>query len=363
MRPSGARCVDLLRSILAILALAFAGGVFAETDERDAVIEDLRRRIEQLEKRFEEKPAPPPAPAPPPVAKPPAAAPKPAASEEAGREDEAARALERTLVRQGGLVLAPGAREFDPGLQYSYRSFEGLRIVTQGGIAQVAEQDVKRDELEASVGLRLGLPRDFQIEVRVPFVALREDVVSAGTLSERSSTAGAGDLELALTKQLSRERGSRPSLLASLHWRVPSGRHQLGELSPGGGFHQLQGGLTAVKRQDPLVFFGTLSYAAVLKRTRDAAEVDPGDAIGMKFGTLLAASPETSLRAGIELSRSRRTKINDAPAPGTETTLGMLELGLATLLSPRTLFDFQFGVGLTRDAPDFRIRLSLPTRF
>src|SRR5688572_746659 len=95
-------CVALCaepRTLIALLALLLASEAFpqtetsAQTDTRDARMEELRRRIELLEKRLDEKPAPPP-----PPATAPAPAPKPAASEEAGREDEGARALERTLV-------------------------------------------------------------------------------------------------------------------------------------------------------------------------------------------------------------------------------------------------------------------------
>jgi hypothetical protein len=361
MRSFAAHCVDF-RFTLAVLAFAVAADAGAQADSRDVIIEQLQRRIELLERRLEEKPAPPVAPTPPSVAKPAPPPPKPTASEQAGAEDEGGRALERTLVREGGLVLPPGGREVEPRLQYSYRSFQGLRIVTVGGVVQVAERDEKRDELEASLGVRYGLPNGLQAEARIPYLAISEDLTT-GTDSERRSTSGPGDLELGLTKQLSRERAARPSLLASLLWRVPTGRHNLGQPSPGGGFHHLQAGVTAVKRQDPLVFFGTLSYTAVLERSREGAEVDPGDVVGMRFGGLLAASPETSLRAGFELSRARRTKVNDASLAGSESTIGMLQIGIATLLSSKTLFDLQLDVGLTNDAPDFRLRISLPTRF
>jgi uncharacterized membrane protein len=107
-----------------LLALVLASEAFPQTDTspqpdtRDALVEELRRRIELLERRLEEKPAPPSQSASPPPAAAPAPAPKPTASEEAGREDEGARALERTLVRAGGLVLPQGAFEFEPRLQY-----------------------------------------------------------------------------------------------------------------------------------------------------------------------------------------------------------------------------------------------------
>ncbi|HKQ27835.1 MAG TPA: hypothetical protein VJT77_04490, partial [Burkholderiales bacterium] len=170
-------------------------------------------------------------------------------------------------------------------------------------------------------------------------------------------------IEIGLTKQLFTERGSRPSVLAALTWKSASGRNDPTQLSPGSGFHQLQGGFTAVKRQDPLVFFGAWSYAATLARMRDGNKVDPGDSVGIKGGVLLAASPETSLRAAVDLSWFSRTKVGGIAIPGTDATVAVLELGFASLLNARTLFDLQFGIGLTPDAPDFRLRISLPIRF
>jgi hypothetical protein len=142
-----------------------------------------------------------------------------------------------------------------------------------------------------------------------------------------------------------------------------SSPNQLGRLSPGSGFPQLQAALTAVRREDPLVFFGTASYSRVFKRERSGSDVDPGDAIGLKGGTLLAASPENSLRASLELSRVGRTRIAGMDVPGSDTTVGILEVGLSRVLTRRTLLDVQIGIGLTADAPDFRLRVAVPIRF
>ena len=333
-----------------------AGEAFAQTDSRDALIDELRRRIEVLEQRLEEKP-----PAPPPAA--PKLPPKPAASEEAGRSDEGGRALERTLVRAGGLVLPKGMFELEPRLQYSYRGFEGLRIVTVGGVAQIAPQDISRNQLEASLALRAGLPWSMQAEIRVPYVWANEDRTTLSASRESDSVSGLGDIELALAKQFLDERRGRPAVLGSLNWKSVTGEHELGRLSPGSGFPQLQGALTAVMRQDPLVFFGTASYAHVFKRDRGGAEVNPGDSIGLKVGSILAASPETSLRAAFDFTRTSRARVGGASVAGSDATVGIVEIGLATLLTGKTLLDVELGIGVTPDAPDFRVRLALPIRF
>jgi hypothetical protein len=312
----------------------------------------LRERIQVLEKRLEAQ-KPPSVPV----------APKPAASEQTAREDEAARALERTLVRTGGLVLPKGAWEIEPLLQYSYRGSDQLRIVLVNGVAQVAQQDRSRDDLEASIGLRAGLPFSMQVDLRVPYVWLREDRSTAGASSEVARTSGLGDVEIGLTTQLANEVRGRPALLASLRATLTTADHDFGELSRGSGFPQIQAALTAVKREDPLVFVGSLTYAWTFDRSYGGANIDPGNVSGVNAGILLAASPDTSLRAGFALQWSGRTTVAGASVAGSDTTVAMLELGLATLLSSRTLLDVQFGVGVTPDAPDFRLRVSLPVRF
>jgi hypothetical protein len=365
-----------------LLAITLAGECAAQADSRDVLIEQLRQRIETLEKRLENVPPAPAAPASPQpdieklreqiqllekrleAQKPPSvAAPKPAASEETAREDEGARALERTLVRTGGLVLPKGAWEIEPLLQYSYRGSDQLRIVLVNGVAQIAQQDRSRDDLEASIGLRAGLPFSMQADVRIPYVWLREDRATVGASDETARTSGLGDLDIGLTTQLANEVRGRPALLASLRATLTTGDHDFGQLSRGSGFPQIQAGLTAVKRDDPLVFVGTLTYAWTFDRSYQGANIDPGNVFGASAGMLLAASPDTSLRAGLNLQWSGRATVAGASVAGSDTTVAMLELGLATLISARTLLDVQFGVGVTPDAPDFRLRVSLPVRY
>lgn len=356
MPPFVLRYGSSLLYVLFAAAVGMAPQANAQKDERDELIDNLHRRIDALERRLSETPpAPPPAQSAKPPVKPP--------TEASAEKDESARALERTLVREGGLVLPAGAFEVEPRLEYTYRGTDALAIVTEAGLAQITAEDVKRNELEASLGFRVGLPALWQVELRLPFVWLHENRASGGTQSTSERVSGAGDVELGVAKQLLTERRGWPSVLASINWKTGTGDNEVGRLSAGSGFHQLQGAFTAVKRQDPLVFFGTLSYTAVLERTQDGREVDPGDAVGFKSGALLAASPETSLRAGFELSRSSRTKIAGSGIPGSDATVAMLELGFASLLSARTLFDLQFAIGLTPDSPDFQLRLSLPVRF
>lgn len=69
------------------------------------------------------------------------------------------------------------------------------------------------------------------------------------------------------------------------------------------------------------------------------------------------------IRGGFELNRGGRTKINGAAIPGSDAALATLQLGLATLLSRRSLLDIELKIGLTPDTPDFTLVVSAPVRF
>jgi hypothetical protein len=277
--------------------------------------------------------------------------------------EEGEQALERALTRQNVFVLPRGAYELEPAVEYTYRGSDALDIVNVSGMPQVARQDVKQDRLETRFTLRVGLPRSAHVEIRIPYVVLRTDRSTADQFGQTTHETGFGDLQIGFTKQLAQERPARPGLLGSVTWRAPTGEFRLGEPSEGSGFHLLQGALTLVKRQDPLVFFGTATYTWALERRHGDFEIDPGDAVGLKLGTILAASPQTSLRVGFDANRSGRTKFNGVERPGSDAVVATLQFGLATLLSRRGLLDIQLSVGVTSDSPDFALLVSVPFRF
>lgn len=77
-----------------------------------------------------------------------------------------------------------------------------------------------------------------------------------------------------------------------------------------------------------MVFFGSLSHIGTPSRDGGAQTLDPGDLTGLRLGTVLAASPDTSLRLGLDVSRSGRTRLNGAKLVGSDVTLGGLDVGV-----------------------------------
>ena len=104
---------------LAAIALLLSTSLFAQDleelkqslQQKDAEVEALRSRIQLLERELTLRQAV-----------------QPRVAQDAGLEDEDInRALERSLVREGGLVLSPKTFEIEPNFVYSHLTQDGFR--------------------------------------------------------------------------------------------------------------------------------------------------------------------------------------------------------------------------------------------
>lgn len=283
------------------------------------------------------------------------------AAEPAG--EDLSRALERALVREGGLVLPRGVFELEPRLRYQHRSTNRLELLSIAGQAQLAQVDRKLDLLQTGLGIRIGLPWATQLEAFVPYASNREHIAVAGGSTGIVSASGFGNPEIGITRQLFMQPGGL-GLLGSVRWAGQDAASQFGSaVASGSSFSSLQGSLLFVTRRDPAVFFGGLSQAINRERRIAGRLVDPGDTTTLRVGSIVALSPDTSLRLGLDLSRSRDTRVNSSPVAGSGLMLAEFSAGFSFALTPRTLLGIEAGIGLTPASPDLRIGVSLPVRF
>jgi hypothetical protein len=221
-------------------------------EERDALILDLRRRVEALERQGAATVGGAPSnrqPVAPERAPPSSAA---AAHEQKGStpaeqasapasgatppapgqfevdKDAAERALERALVVTGALLLPAGQAEIQPSFSY-IRSEQNAPTVlsTQGGDL-IASRRVRRDALNAALSLRFGLPFDSQLEVGIPYLYVKqEEVTNVGfdlLAQTQSHGSGFGDVNIGFAKALLHERRWWPDLIGRLTWDTNSGQ-------------------------------------------------------------------------------------------------------------------------------------------
>jgi hypothetical protein len=277
-------------------------------------------------------------------------------------EQSAERALERSLTQEGALLLPAGFLEIQPGFSYARREAATPGIVTSGNQFLVGETGRNADTLTGDLALRLGLPWDSQLEFGIPYRWRKvESVTSIGfaptAVSGRSGSA-VGDFRLGLAKTLLHEGLWRPDLIGRITWDTDTGPKSDNGVGLGGGFNELRGSLTAIKRQDPIAFVGGLSY----QYSFESDHVRPGDTYAANIGSFLALSPETSLHFLLDWAYQGKSRLDGSGVPGSDRTFTTLELGGSTLLAQGTLLNLSVGIGLTGDTDDWSVSLSLPIR-
>jgi uncharacterized protein with beta-barrel porin domain len=108
-----------------------------------------------------------------------------------------------------------------------------------------------------------------------------------------------------------------------------------------------------------LAFTASAAYTRVFERD----SVKPGDAMTFSLGTVLAASPATSLQLGFSQIYRQKQELNGVKIAGSEQTYGIINLGASSVLSRDMTLVTQFGIGLGNDAPKYSIGISLPILF
>jgi hypothetical protein len=255
----------------------------------------------------------------------------------AGPEDDD-RALERTLVREGALVLPPWSYELTP--QFSYAHWDKL------------QDPAVRNSYSAALTFRMGLPWTSQISATLPY--------EYNQFRDGSSSSGLADAGFLFSKALLAESDWTPNLVGSIGWTSPTSLAGK-TFSPIPYVSGFQAGLTASKRLDPLVVFGGVSYFSSISREIAGTQSNPSGVVGARFGSSLAISPATSITAGFNFGYL--TQSPDFIAPGSDRILSSVDVGFSTILWKRTLLNVTGQFGLTGHVPDFRLIASIPVRF
>jgi hypothetical protein len=342
-----------------------------EVEERDTVIRDLQRRVEELERQSQTGAKRPPAAATPkPSTKPPheALRPQEAASRAAPGQFEvdegaAERALERTLVQAGVLLLPPGVLDLEPGFSYTRTENDtpGL-FVDDAGNTLIVSRRVRRNIYDADLQLRLGLPFDSQIEFLFPYRWVDESQVQrvGFTPADTEDRSGSGfrDIQVGIAKTLLREGANWPDLVARVTWDTDTGERDDNDVIIGGGFNSVVGTLSAVKRQDPLAFVGAFAY----EKTFEEDHIEPGQQFRLSLGVALAASPQTSLRFTLQQVFIDEIEVDNQKIDGSDQVEGVLIIGASSIVGRGLFLDVSGDVGLTDDAADYSVNVSLSKR-
>jgi hypothetical protein len=352
--------------------------------ERDAIIRNLLERVQQLEKKVNVPSALNLRPSDPVnstfTSNSAAATP---VEDSYNEEDRKARAvLDRALIQRGGLLLPSGTLEFESSASFydassDAISVQGFSILPVLVVGNIVSDRVRREVALSTITSRMGLPWNLQLDTQIPYGYEVVRTVAANNTEKSQHSIGLGDLQIGVTRQITRERGGMPDLLAGISFKTKTGKDpfSLGnnEIALGTGFYGLQGRITAVKSSDPMIFFGSLAYthnfsaAKMISNPANGqpipASLEPGAATGFQLGSILAVNPEASLSLAWDQSYTRGTSVSGVPVPGSYLVGGTLRLGASYVYAPGKNVDLNFGLGLTRDVPNLQFTLGFPFRF
>lgn len=281
-------------------------------------------------------------------------------------------AFEQKLITAGGLLMPAGKLSYEIGISYSNASVD--RIVIDGFsllpvlvIGDIVSEKVRRETITISNSFRAGLPHDFQLELQIPYGYEKQGITSGDNEHDTTHTSGQGDISISLSHQLIKSSPHWPDTLLSLGWKSDTGQDPYRltdsqELALGTGFKSTIISLTSVNISDPLAFHYGLSYTSTARDLKSIGHIKPGSSLRLFAGTSMAINLDTSISYSFQLSYSDETEFNGNDISGSDYTTATLSFGLSRILSNETSLDFNVGIGLTEDAPDFQFTASMPIR-
>lgn len=286
-------------------------------------------------------------------------------------EQAAQRALERTLAKTGVLLLPSGYLDTDLNFTFTHREDQnlvGFNTQNNSTIAIVGAGKLRRNLFAPSLAFRLGLPFETQLEFSLPYQFINQSN-NAPPNNIKENGSALGDVRIGLAKTLLREDKWWPDLIARVTWNTGSGTASTDNIATGAGFESVTGGFSALKRQDPLAFFLSVDYTTSFTKKNFnfgangfTSSSNPGDNVGISFGTQLAASADTSLSFALQQLFINNSALDSKTIAGSDRSIALLSIGASSIISRSFFVNLSVGIGLTNDAPDYTTGITISNR-
>lgn len=276
---------------------------------------------------------------------------------------QAERALERALVERGARLLAPGEIELSPRLSVYHDKGMFPTALMDGNGTSVAEVERTLDLYERRAEVRFGLPLGMQLGVGIPYLSADQQLATSvdGTIQSATEQSGSGngDATLTLSKAFGADSSGGARFIGQLTWLAGNGDERDGIVFLGAGASGLNAQATAYWRRDPVVFLASAGYT----RFEEENSLQRGDSLGVSLGLGLAVSPEAALLFSFNQMRTSEFRMAGTVLPGTGRLSSYLGLSTQALLGRRFSLGVDADIGLTDDAPDYRLGVSFSSRF
>lgn len=271
-----------------------------------------------------------------------------------------------------------GETSLSYSMSYSYSADQRIDVdIVNGSVRSFDVNPSSVHNLSNNFSFDYGYKNNLTLGVTVP-LSIRYDSVDSLTGS------GLGDVSLSarwqpyayIPGQVTKTfNGSFKTKTGDSPFRTISNKR----LATGSGYYSLSGGLSLSKVVDPVMLFGSGSITYGIPETdvnqiRSGSileEVRPGVSASLSGGFAYSLSYDVSLSISFQGSYTDKSKyiflaqssdgrlVNNEVATNA-TMSGIFNMSLGVRVSPKTITNIGVGFGMTDDAPDILLSLSMP---
>lgn len=268
-------------------------------------------------------------------------------------------------------LLKSGQMALDFSMEYSYFRNDRIDISfnDSGAINRfLVEQDASHS-FGSSFLFDYGVWNNLTVNLRLPLVFKFDS-------SKDVSSAALGDIALSARWQpFALKRGAPvTTLFGTVSTATGDSPYEINpntDVSSGKGYYALSGGASVSKTVDPAVVFGSMGYTMGFDVTdlnqqrgnRILTEFHPGDSLSFSLGMAHSLSYDLSISASYQQSYAFQSEylFDNGDFVGSEdSTSASLGLTVGVRMSPQRLLNLGFGFGLTPEASDVSMSVSLP---
>jgi len=290
-------------------------------------------------------------------------------------DEDASKQLEEVFqaAEKNYSLQRKGTHSLNYSFDYSYTGDQRLDLaITNGSVRNLDVVPSATHNFTNSFSYDYGLKDNLTIGTRVPLAVKydTEDELNVYDFGDISFTARWQPFAYVPGKMSTTVFGTLTSKTGVSPYEIDIKE----QLSTGSGYYSVGGGLSMSKVLDPVVVFGSVSTTYNLTQdglnqvrgARLLNEVEPGFGLSGSAGFAYSLSYDISLSMSAQVSYSDETVLtfsNGEQAVAQDQMTGFLSMSLGTRISDTTIVNTSLGIGLTEDAPDFSLGLSLPINF
>ncbi|MFZ5755760.1 MAG: transporter [Pseudomonadota bacterium] len=268
-------------------------------------------------------------------------------------------------------LLKSGDMSIDYSLDYAYFRNDRIDIAfsDSGSINRfLIEQDAQHS-FSNTFSFDYGIWNNLTFNARLPLVFKFDS-------AKDIAAAALGDVSFGLRWQpFALKRGAPvTTLFATISTATGDSPYEINpttDVSSGKGYYAGSGGASVSKVIDPAVVYGSISYTMGFDVTdlnqarsgRVLTEFHPGDSIGFSMGMAYSLSYDLSISASYQQSYAFQSEylFDNGDFVGSEdSTSASFNTSLGVRMSPKRIVNVGFGFGLTEEASDVTLGISLP---